>query len=254
MFRQKTISGVIEFTLLAFIVFLVCMLLLWGCKHEPLILPTAVENSSGSGNGGSTDTSYNTAPCDPDTAYFENEVLPLFISNCAKSGCHDATTHEKDFVFNSFNNIMGSGEIEAGDPSEGDIMEVITENDPDKIMPPPPNTPLTPAQINTISRWISQGARNNSCNGCDTVNVTYSGTVAPLLQAKCVGCHNANTMSGNINLSTYTGAQVQALNGRMIGAVNHDPGYSPMPKGGNKLPPCEIEALGIWIADGAPNN
>jgi hypothetical protein len=150
---------------------------------------------------------------------------------------------------------MSSGEIEAGDPTEGDIMEVITESDPDKIMPPPPNNPLTPQQINIISNWISEGAKNNSCIGeCDTTNVTYALTIAPLLQAKCTGCHNANTTSGGVNLSNHAGAQQQALNGKLLAVVNHEPGNSPMPKGGAKLPACEIDELRIWVSDGAPNN
>jgi hypothetical protein len=252
--KSKTVSRLIDFSVVAFLVFIICMMLFWGCKHEPSVLP-ATADAAGAGQGSGDTTVYNESACDPDSTYFENEILPLFISNCAKSGCHDATTHEKDFVFNSFDHIMASGEIIPGNPSAGDIMEVITETDPDKKMPPAPNTPLTTDQIRLISNWISQGALNNSCSGqCDTIAVTYSGTVAPLLQAKCAGCHNNTTLSGNINLSNYAGTQVPALNGRLLAAVNHQPGYSPMPKGGNKIPQCEIDELTIWIEDGAPDN
>ena len=38
-----------------------------------------------------TDTTQ-TNPCSPDTVYFQNEVLSLIVSSCAKSGCHDAAT------------------------------------------------------------------------------------------------------------------------------------------------------------------
>ena len=257
--NSKTISEILDFSVVAFIVFILMMMLLWGCKHEPVVpavnpgdgATNGGGNGSGNGNGGGT----NTITCDPDSIYFQNQVLPLFVSNCAKSGCHDAITHEEGFTFNSYNGIINSGEIEAGDPSEGDIMEAITENDPDKIMPPPGNDPLTPAQIGIISSWISQGARNNSCSGdCDTTNVTYAGTIRPLLQSKCVGCHNSTTSSGSVNLSTHAGAQIPALNGKLLAVVNHEAGFSPMPKGGNKLPACEIDELRIWVEDGAPNN
>jgi len=248
--KSKTISEILDFSVVAFFVFILMMMLLWGCKHEPINLVINPENTAANGNGGSSGI-----PCNPDSAYFQNDVLPLFVSNCAKSGCHDAITHEEGFTFNSFSGIMNSGEIQAGDPSEGDIMEVITESDPDKRMPPPPNDPLTAAQINMISNWISEGAQNNACAGdCDTTNVTYSGTVLPLLQSRCIGCHNNNTTSGNVNLSTHAGAQVQALNGRLLAVVNHEAGYSPMPKGGSKLSSCEIKELKIWVEDGAPNN
>ncbi|CAN5463595.1 hypothetical protein BH11BAC1_BH11BAC1_22050 [soil metagenome] len=250
--KSKAVTSLLDFSVIAFIVFLIMILLFWGCKHEPLIVPVLSINGE---NPSSQDTtSYNETPCDPDTAYFINNVLPLFISNCAKSGCHDAASHEDGIILDSYINIINTGDIEAGNPGAGKIVEKISETDPDDIMPPPPNTPLTSAQINMITDWINQGALNNSCNGCETVNVTYSGTVAPLLLSKCVGCHNNNTTSGNINLSNYSGVQQQALNGRLVGTVSHSAGYSPMPKGGAKLPQCEIDELIVWIAAGAPNN
>lgn len=230
------------------------MMLLWGCKHDPMVTVTNPDNTNGNSNGNGNSGS-NGNPCDPDSTYFQNDVLPLFVSNCAKSGCHDAATHEEGFVFNSYNGIRNSGQIVPGNPNEGDIMQAITETDPDKIMPPPPNDPLTAAQINMISNWISQGALNNACTGdCDTTNVTYSATILPLMQSRCIGCHNNNTTSGNVNLSTHAGTQVQALNGRLLAVVNHEPGFSPMPSGGNKLSDCEIAEIRIWVNDGAPNN
>src|SRR5688572_5181621 len=148
--NSKTLTGLLDFSVVAFIVFILMMMLFWSCKHEPIEPAVITEDNTGSGNGGGGNGgggnggggSGNTGiPCDPDTAYFQNDILPLFISNCAKSGCHDAATHQEGFVFNSYSGIMGSGEIEAGDPSEGDIMEAITEDDPDKIMPPPSHNP-----------------------------------------------------------------------------------------------------------------
>ena len=253
--RSKTISEIFDFSIVAFIVFILMLMLLWSCKHEPIEPVVNPGDVTTNGNGNGTAGNGSTSACDPDSTYFQNQVLPLFVSNCAKSGCHDATTHEEGFIFNSYNGIINSGEIDAGNPSEGDIMEAITETDPDKIMPPPPNDPLTPAQIGIISSWISQGAQNNSCMGdCDTTNVTYAGTIRPLLQSKCIGCHNNNTTSGNVNLSTHSGAQVEALSGKLLAVVNHQSGYTPMPQGGSQLPQCEIDELRIWAQDGAPNN
>ena len=121
-----------------FLIIGIITLLTIACKHSPLvtqeaadIIPTPTDTSSGNpGNGGN-----NGILCDPDTIYFQNTILPLFISNCAKSGCHDATTAQKDIILDSYINVMNSGEITPGNASEGDIMEVITETDPDDIMP-----------------------------------------------------------------------------------------------------------------------
>ncbi len=231
-----------------------------ACKHSPLvtqeaadIIPTPTDTGAGNpvnpGNGGNTGI-----PCNPDTIYFQNTILPLFISNCAKSGCHNAASAQKDIILDSYSNIMSSGEITTGNASEGDIMQVITETDPDDIMPPPPNQALSQQQINMIAQWINQGAQNNYCEECDTTNVTYSVKIRSILDAKCVGCHNNTVASDGINLTNYTGVQTVALNGRLFGAVNHSPGFTAMPQGGAKLPDCEIAAIRIWIQDGAPNN
>jgi len=252
----KTVTGLLDFSVIAFIVLIIMMMLFWGCKHDPMLLPVTAgnENGNGSGNGSTDTTTYNEISCDPDSAYFANDILPLFISNCAKSGCHDAATHQEGIILDSYSNIISTGDIDPGNPSGGKIVEKITTTEPDDIMPPLPNSPLTTDQVNMITTWINQGALNNSCNGCDTVNVTYSGTIAPLLQSHCVGCHNNTSASGNVNLVAYPGVQVQALNGKLMGSVNHNAGYSAMPKGGAKLPACEIDELRTWIDNGALNN
>lgn len=153
---------------------------------------------------------------------------------------------------------MNTGDITPGNTGASDLFEVITETDPDKIMPPPSEAPLTPAQINLIQTWIQQGAVNNYCDQalgpCDTLNVTYNGTVKPILQAKCVGCHSGNTPSGGINFSSWTGVSATANNGSLTGSIKHLPNYTPMPAGSPQLPACEIRQIEIWVSQGAPNN
>ena len=41
---------------------------------------------------------------------------------------------------------------------------------------------------------------------------------------------------------------------RLLGSVDHAPGYSPMPKGGAQLSACDRAKLRKWVAAGAPNN
>jgi cytochrome c553 len=89
---------------------------------------------------------------------------------------------------------------------------------------------------------------------CDTSNITFSLSVAPVLNANCVGCHGGNTPSAAIRLDTYAGVKQQADNGRLLGTVTHAASYSPMPKGGAKLSDCNIAKIRKWIAAGSPNN
>jgi hypothetical protein len=90
---------------------------------------------------------------------------------------------------------------------------------------------------------------------CDTTNVTYSSTVVPILNTHCYGCHNPGSPFGaGIVLNTYTDLMVYVENGRFWGSISHDPGYSPMPKGGAKLSACNLLKIKKWIEDGAVNN
>lgn len=89
---------------------------------------------------------------------------------------------------------------------------------------------------------------------CDTTGVTYSNTVAPLMQAQCVSCHSASFASGNIALDTYSAVKTSALNGSLYGSINYSGGFSPMPQGGNKMNACSIQKIKVWVDAGAPNN
>ncbi len=230
---------------------LLAMSMLGGCKHEP-VLPVGGGDpgDGGDGEGPGEDT------CDPDTVYFQQEVLPLLISNCAKSGCHDAATAEEGIVLDSYSSIRSSDVIKLSDAGDSELYEVITEDDADKRMPPPPASPLSSEQIGLIRSWIEQGAKDNACSetACDTSNVTFSATIQPILQNKCLGCHSGGAPSGGLSFSTHSGVQGVALSGRLFGAVNHDTGFVPMPQGGNKLPACEIGQIRIWVENGALNN
>ncbi len=194
-------------------------------------------------------------PCDPDTVYFQNEIFPLINSTCATIGCHNQLGEEQDVLLVDYSSIMSYGEIVPGNPDESKLFEKITDDDPDDRMPPPPNDPLTADQINLIRTWIEQGAQNNYCDeDCDTTNVTFSGTIWPMIELNCIGCHSGPQPSGNISLENYASIVVQAESGRLFGAISHSAGFSPMPKNAPKLSDCKIEQVKIWIEDGTPNN
>lgn len=90
--------------------------------------------------------------------------------------------------------------------------------------------------------------------GCDTTNVTYAGTIQPILNQYCTsaGCHDATGLGGGYNMTSYEGAKLAAP--RMIGAITWQSGYSFMPKGLPKLGDCEISKITKWVNMGAPNN
>lgn len=89
---------------------------------------------------------------------------------------------------------------------------------------------------------------------CDTTNVTYLGTVWPIIDNNCTVCHSGSTPSGNVSLTDYNEIAAAAESGLLMGTIRHDPGYSPMPKGGGSLSDCEITQLQIWVDEGTPDN
>jgi hypothetical protein len=85
-------------------------------------------------------------------------------------------------------------------------------------------------------------------------SVSFALKIQPLLKAKCFNCHNNTVTLGNISLEGYSNIRQCALTGKLYGAIDHIPGFYPMPKFGAQLDLCTIELVKRWIDYGAPNN
>jgi mono/diheme cytochrome c family protein len=91
---------------------------------------------------------------------------------------------------------------------------------------------------------------------CDTTAAsTYATTVMPILSSNCYNCHaGAATLGAGIQLDTYNGLKAKVNDGKLLKAINHEAGTSPMPKNGNKLSTCNIAKIRRWVNAGALNN
>lgn len=210
-----------------------------SCIHDTFVVPEVPpeDTETGCTSGGKV--------C------FESSVLPIFVSACARSGCHDAKTRREGYNLSSYAYIVSRG-ITPGNASGSKIYRVLSESGEDRM---PPDGSLTQAQKDSIATWINQGALNTiDCNcSCDPTVYTFTAVIEPLIKNKCVGCHKPGDLSGNIDLSTYTKIKAQADNGKLLGSVSHDVGFKPMPQGG-KLSDCEITQIQKWIEAGTLNN
>jgi uncharacterized membrane protein len=215
-----------------------------GCTHDPL--PVIPDNTGGGSTGGGGGTS--------GTVCFETEVLPLFQSGCAKSGCHDAASREEGYQLDSYANIVKKG-IKPGNPSGSKIYQSLFASGDDR-MPRPPYPAFTDQQKSIIAKWIQEGAKNTTnCNtSCDTTNFKYATAIQPLLTNYCAGCHTGSSASGGIRLDSYAAVKTYADNGRLYGSIAHLSGYSAMPQGAAKLNDCQLRTVQKWIQAGAPNN
>lgn len=220
------------------------LLLVVSCEHEAIEPDQQLEEVTESNS------------CDPNKVYFQNDILPIFISSCAFSGCHDAGTAASSVVLTSYEKIIDSDVVRPRRPDNSELFERITETDINDRMPLGGDR-LPQEHIDKIEQWILDGALNSFCNeskNCDTTNVTYSGAISKILNQKCIGCHSGNNPGGGINLTAYSGVKEIADDQRFLNVVLHAPGYKAMPLGGQMLPDCEIETIRIWINKGAPNN
>lgn len=92
---------------------------------------------------------------------------------------------------------------------------------------------------------------------CDTSNVTYLNSVQPVMSQYCLSCHSnstAQSYGASIRLEDYSDVLIYAQNGKLLGTISHESGYSPMPKGTSKLSDCIVSNIRTWIDAGAPNN
>lgn len=219
--------------------------LMAACQHDPIV--------PGSGNPNPNAPVVTTQGCNADTVYFENDILPFLISNCAMSGCHDAQTRAEGINLTTYAGVISGGEVQPGNPNSSDLYEVLVETRLDKRMPPPPAPALLADKIAMVRKWIEQGAKNNACSdtsACDTLNIGFAAKIQPIMQANCVGCHGANNPSAGINLTTLAGVRAVASNGRLVGAISKQAGYVPMPPAGNGLSNCHINQVKAWINQG----
>ena len=207
-----------------------------SCTHPPYVLPENMRTG------------------DP-TICFERDVLPIFQSNCAKSGCHDAGSHKGDYILDSYQGVIRKG-IVPGNPAASKIWESVSMNIFDVEVMPVGAPGLTASELYLIKQWITTGAIDSgACNSstCDTTKYTFSGSIEPLIQANCTGCHYSTSSPGG-SLLDYASISNAAVNGRLIGDISHTTGYNAMPLNGIMLQDCQITQIKKWVAAGAPDN
>ena len=85
---------------------------------------------------------------------FTADVLPIFINNCAMSGCHDGGGRESRMTLNNYTDI--SRTVTAGNPNASRSYMAIIAKSGENMMPP--RQPLSLANRTLIRLWIEQGA------------------------------------------------------------------------------------------------
>src|SRR5690349_1995087 len=100
----------------------------------------------------------------PGSVDFNRDIRPILSENCY--ACHGPDQNKRkaglrlDIRTNAISELKpGNIAIVPGKPSESKLLDRITNKDDDERMPPPKTGKhLTPGQIETLRRWIAQGA------------------------------------------------------------------------------------------------
>jgi mono/diheme cytochrome c family protein len=200
---------------------------IWSCTHDPLL-----DNI-------------------PEIC-FERDVLPVLISRCASTGCHDAVSHKEGYVFTSYSTTMIT--VTPGNPVTSKLYKVIKLETGEDRMPPAGKPLLTIAEIDSIAAWISNGALNQNCGEiCDTLNpITFSGTIWPIMQSSCTGCHSGASPGGGVLLANYNNVATIAASRTLINSLKGN-GVTKMPPG-ISFSACRIRQFEIWVKNGYLNN
>jgi hypothetical protein len=96
-----------------------------------------------------------------DEVRFSRDVRPILNQNCMP--CHGGVRQKNGVSFLFREEALGTGKsgkltIVPGKPDESELIARITSSDPDARMPYHA-TPLSSKQIDTLRRWIKQGAK-----------------------------------------------------------------------------------------------
>lgn len=235
---------------------MIIVYIVFSCVHDPLPFPDDASNPNGNSEPVNTDTvtfKINTAACDEGTVYFNTQVLPIFISNCAISGCHDATSAKEGIVLTNYQNIRKK--IKPGDLNDSEYYKVLVTRESEDLMPRKPGTEqgysLPADQINLIKTWILQGAKNNYCDACDTTYYAFDNKIMTIFEMNCAtstACHSSGSKNGaltNYNqIRSYVSADL--IQKRVIV-------YRDMPPA-SPLSDCDRLLIKKWIDEGALNN
>ena len=201
-------------------------------------------NTGGTGGAGATGGTGGTGL----QVCFQRDILPVLLSSCGTTGCHNQTTAKEGYIITSYASVMRNMVV-AGSPNSSRLYTTVANNN----MPPSSYTKLTTAQKDSIYNWIKDGALNGICStACDTLGtVTYINQISAIMTANCVSCHSGASAQKGVLLDSYANVKTNMDNGSILSAVQ---GITlQMPPGG-QITTCQVRQLKIWKATGELQN
>ncbi|HEY4310038.1 MAG TPA: PSD1 and planctomycete cytochrome C domain-containing protein [Pirellulales bacterium] len=132
----------------------------------------------------------------PATDRFAVTIQPLLIAKCVR--CHGAQTQKAELALHTSAGVQKGGEsgavITPGKSADSPLYEKIHAGE----MPPDGENPLSEAEVETIRRWIDDGASFGD-EAASEQTVGYH-DVLPILLLRCTSCHGRQRREGELDL------------------------------------------------------
>ena len=115
-----------------------------------------------------------------------------------------------------------------------------------------------------IQPVVSTTTTSSTPTTCDSIPVSYTKDIIPILQLHCYSCHSPTyTHYTGVDLENYTSLR-SYMNSYYYGdgvfgsqfyhTIKKSFGVVPMPPNNDKLSDCEASKVHEWILNNAPNN
>ena len=189
---------------------------------------------------------------------FERDVKPIFEANCFS--CHGGTAMVGLDLRTATSILRGSHEgpvLVKGSSEKSLLYEKVSK----RMMPPPAfKMRLTDAQIETIRRWIEEGAPSDeeAAIAAKTKDETarFADLAQPIFEKSCFTCHASDKPMGGLDLRTLQSVLKGSEDGPVISELGSTKSIlirkvmsreMPPPGVGDPLKDDEIRTLARWI-------
>ena len=194
---------------------------------------------------------------------FEHEVLPLLEKRCNK--CHHADESQGGLDLSRVETIQRGGDelgaaIVSGKPELSPLIQVLT-GQAERAMPSE-GAPLPEAEIALLSRWIQEGAEDDTPQFSRSDVEFFEKEIRPVLVKRCFKCHAGDDAESGLRLTSRHGILAGGSRGPAATTRNPDSslilkvlrheGDLRMPKGGDPLSDAQVAMFAEWVKRGLP--
>jgi hypothetical protein len=96
-----------------------------------------------------------------DTVSFSKNVMPIFTNYCLGSGCHSSADAAAGLDLSTdsaaYATLMKKNDINTANPTQSFLYQTMNTN----ATPMPPSGRLSDTYVNTVLKWLEEGAKNN---------------------------------------------------------------------------------------------